>query len=427
MTNDETDARGDVGLFRHAHCKDFGEDDPCYELPLNTVTRTQVASEAPRDTGFASADIVVDFIFNPGNRAEADDENAGFVEPGVLFYENLANGSLPVASEAFTVPDLSTLPMATQSETFDNSSFCCADIQFTALRPSGLPPEVAVIDLGATCAVSDPEGVGTGPRAVGTDGTEYIVVVQPSNAVPTDSDNPFCEATRLVLEAHFPGPGTTLGPPRWSVVLPTPAGMEEGGACFDEDVRCRFATTLAPQADGSVQVTTTTTRIAGGVDGGSLDGQHPEPGPIGSSLPTREQARERYFRFCCQPPDIESGSSSTLGTVRAWVDASGHPGFDRPEAAAVASFTAADVTMDDDGGALLDSCAVAQEFGCGFSQVGWTLQWVFGDGTVSDRTPPFRRADFHQYPRATDDYLGMLVLYNENDQIIEKAYFQVTG
>ena len=117
---------------------------------------------------------------------------------------------------------------------------------------------------------------------------------------------------------------------------------------------------MTPQADGSVRVVTTTTLVAGGVDGTSIDTFR-----FVFLVPTTDsRAKTLAIASCCPDPDVSEGEVSTVGTVRAWPDASGHPGFHLPGATFVeAGFPSAPVVADADGDdagtATLDPCVIA--------------------------------------------------------------------
>jgi hypothetical protein len=426
ISNSTDDSLQDLGIFQHSKCKTQDEDNVCYFLATNEVTLDQV-SASPREDGFTSGDALLDFFFTADNRSEMDDENTGFVEPGVEFYKGLANASDPVEASAFFLPDLATAPVAINEATFGERSVCCNTTSFAQFQTGeDPPPPPTTQNFGAVCDISTSDGVAGGPRAIGSDGTEYVVVVVRSNAVPEDAGRTFCDATRLVLEAHYPanpadGAGA-IGQVRWSITLPTPDGLEPGGECIVEDVRCEFATTVTPQADGSVRVATDTTKFTDGVDGASIDTT-----VFVSFPPSGDFAKRLALGACCPSPDIQDGESSTLGTARTWVDASGHPGFHRQEAARVDGFSAAAVAGDEAGNASLDPCVIAPSFGCSALPDGETAQWVFGDGTLTDKLGGDLDTQAHRYPHTpgADSHLGILIHYDGNGEVVDKAYFTV--
>jgi hypothetical protein len=422
IRNQVSDEVQDLGLYRQQTCKTHDDDHPCYFLATNDVTLDRVAAPEPRQDGFSSGDILLDFLFNRHNRDDLHDEDGAFVSPGVEFYKQLANATDPVEAGDFVLPDLAPSPVAPQGATFGERSVCCNTTTFIDLGdPNGPPPQPIPQAFGAVCDISSLDGVTSGPRAVGPDGTQYVVVRVRASSVPADADRTLCDATRLVLEAHYPAdpgaPQGALGQVRWSIAVPTPAGMQPDGECLVEDVRCEISTTVTPQADGSVRVETTTTRIDGGVDGASIDttvfGFNGAPGALDS---------------CCPTPSVQDGTATTtLGPVRAWVDASGHPGFHRQEAAKVDGFSPVAVTAGPDGTAALDPCVVAPTFGCQPLPDGHTVQWLFGDGAQTDRLGGAVAGQTHRYPRTpgSDPYVGVLVHLDENQEVVDKAYFTV--
>ena len=186
-----------------------------------------------------------------------------------------------------------------------------------------------------------------------------------------------------------------------------------------------MTSTVTPRADGSVQVETVTVKVDGGVDGTSLDETVNEGAP-----PEGDGGLLTGVRFCCPAPVTrDDGTATTLGTVRAWVDASGHPGFHRPEATRIdgdgSGFSAVAVPAPGDGTVTLDPCTIAPAFGCGALPEGHTAQWLFGDGAVTARLDGTLAAQTHRYPRTpgNDAFLGILVHYDENHEVVDKAYF----
>jgi hypothetical protein len=357
-----------------------------------------------------------------------NDEDAGQVHPGLEIYTGLAEASEPVVADAFFVPELSAGRLSPRGGTFETVTYCCNTTTFTVVEPPPIPIER---DFGAVCELSHPEDVVVGPRAAASDGTEYVVTRQGSNAVSADKDRTPCEATKLVLEAHFPpdpDAAPALGPPRWSIDLPTPAGLEDGGECQVENVRCEISTAVTPDIAGSVQVVMITTKIEDGVNGANLDGTA-TTGHDGTFPPSDDVAEGLAIFRCCIEPEIMDGDSSRVGTVRAWVDASGHPGFHRQEATAVPDFVAPFVMADGAGNASLDPCELAPEFGCDSLPSGHRAQWLFGDGTTSQRLSGELANQDHSYPPSYDilftQFLGSLVHYDQNGEVVDKAYFHV--
>jgi hypothetical protein len=432
VRNEATDQLEDVGLFRHDRCLHPDDDHPCYRLALNEVTLDKVAAAHNRGIGLDSGDLLLDFIFTKDNRDELADDDGGQVFPGRDFFKTIATRSPALPDEAFFLPDLATTddPITPSGATFGVRAFCCNTVTFA---PQGggddPPPPAEARDFGAVCDIFTAQEVVDGPRAVGSDGTQYVVVSVGSAAVPATADRSLCPATRWVLEAHyrpsvFQGSGA-LGPVRWSIALPTPDGLEPGGECQHENVRCDVSTNVVPQPDGSVQIETVTTKVAGGVDGTSLDEE-----VLFGAPPEGDPSTQVGVELCCPAPVVlDDGTPTTLGTVRAWVDASGHPGFLRPEATKVADFSATAVTADASGRASLDPCAIAPSFGCGLLPDGHTAQWLFGDGTTSDAVGGTVAAQTHRYPHTpgSDPFLGILVHYDENHEVVDKAYFRVTA
>jgi hypothetical protein len=280
------------------------------------------------------------------------------------------------------------------------------------------------MSFGPVCDVSSTETILASPPAIGTDGTEYVVTTVRSAGGPETAPRTFCDASRRVLEAHLPrNPATPddLGSIRWSVALPTPAGLGTGGQCRQENAKCDFVTFVTPRSDGSIQVETTTFVFAGGVDGDSVDRTITV-----AFTPTGASARQLALFSCCPAPDLEDVDGETIGNVKSWVDASGHPGFHRPEDTQISAFSLVDVTsaVDADAVAALDPCAITSF--CGALPAGHTAQWLFGDGTMSDKVGQLETIE-HQYPHsaATDEFLGLVLHYDENGLLVEKAYFRL--
>ena len=157
---------------------------------------------------------------------------------------------------------------------------------------------------------------------------------------------------------------------------------------------------------------TTTTTIEDGANSNHLDftlGNDPQ-------LPA-------FIMSCCSRPETSDGDGSSVRTDLAWVDASGQPGFHRPEATAVPSFGFARVEVDDAGIAVLDPCAIAPDFGCQALPAGHTARWLFGDGNQTGELSGFLSTQRHKYPPDTLDFLGMLVVFDENGEMIHTARF----
>ena len=199
-------------------------------------------------------------------------------------------------------------------------------------------------------------------QAIGVDGTEYTIAVGGAQAVPEGAPRTLCKAARFALQANYPqvaGVTDRFGPARWSVTLPTPAGLEDGGVCDDEEfflfgedgVRCEITFNVQPQNDGSVRVTSTTQVIVDGVDGNSLDF---------SILFHNDTV---VLATCCPAPDEQEGEDPVAGGTRVTlVDASGHPGFHRQEDTLVPNFdlvTAGVSAGVKPGERILDPCAIA--------------------------------------------------------------------
>jgi hypothetical protein len=430
VSNTVDDSFQPVGIYQHSKCLNQNEDDVCYFLANDEVTLDQIPGIDRSGGFFASGDAMLDIFFTPANRNELDDENDGLIEPGVEFYKKVAEATPPLESNAFFMPDLAANPVTPSAATFGERSVCCNTTTFEDnISFPNDPPIFFSEDFGAVCDLSDADAITAGPRAVGPDGTEYVVVVGGTTAVPDTATRNLCEATRFVLEAHLPadpadGPGA-IGPARWSVVLPTPDGLRPAGECTVEDVRCEFETTVTPQTDGSVQVETVTTKIVDGVDGASIDFTTFTIVGLGDDFLKRTAAEN-----CCPEPVIQDGTeTTTLGTVRAWVDASGHPGFHRQDATRVDSFSATSVVADSTGTASLDPCGVAPGFGCGPLPDGHTAQWLFGDGTRTGKLGGGLATQAHRYPRTAgnDSQLGILVHYDEFGEVADKAYFTVAA
>jgi hypothetical protein len=89
---------------------------------------------------------------------------------------------------------------------------------------------------------------------------------------------------------------------------------------------------------------------------------------------------------------------------------------------------AADLDGDDAGTATLDPCTIAPSFGCGALPAGHSAQWLFGDGTKTDHLDSLAPLD-HRYPHTpgSDTFLGILVHYDENGELVDKAYFTVSA
>jgi hypothetical protein len=416
-----------VGLFRHEACLTQEEEHVCYFLANNLVGLDQVSAAHGRGVGFNSADILVDFFFDPDNRHEMDEANDGFVEPGVDYYKKVADLTDPLTDAAFFLPDLGSA--AIRSDSFTTASYCCNTTTFVTIPlDENPPPPPFPVEYGPICDLSNVDAVNTTPPARGTDGTEFVVVTAQSQTVPPNATRALCRATKRVLEAHFPrqflnGP---IGPVRWSIVLPTAPGLEDGGACRAEAARCDFTTVVTPRADGSVEVATTTTLFEGGVDGASLDTTSSTVfTPVGV-----EQDGLAIEACCPQPNVVEVDGAPIAGVTRALVDASGHPGFHRLDDAKVQDFGAVDLSgsVSDAGVATLDPCVVAPTFGCAPLPDGHTAQWLFGDGVLSAKlggqVSPVGHAYFHS-PHS-DELLGVLVHYDETGEVVDKAYFRLS-
>jgi hypothetical protein len=405
-----------VGMYTYDECKNGDSDHPCYESGVDNV--------ATVDT---SGDFVMDPFFTAPNRTDLHDNEGGTESPGSDLFQRLANQGSPVTVEsgAFDFPDF--VNTTTAPATFGFETNCCADAQ-VMVNGFGL------VDLGRQGAVCEyPEPSST--TSVGSDGTEYTVAAGGIAAVTNDQHRSLCAGTSYVLQARLPaaadGDGRA-GPVRWSIVLPTPAGLESGGACQQDSVRCELSYTVNPQADGSVQVTETTSVITNGVDEDSVTYVIVDNNlnNLGSDL----------FSQCCPTPSTQTGDTPTDGgSTHALVDASGQPGFWQPGDAAVDTFDATTngvaPVVGSPGKFTLDPCAIAS-FACGQLGDGERLVWLFGDGSTTT-VAGLPAVQTHVYPgfSTPQSYLGELVLLGPNCSqdtsrvcnVEDKEYFTVSN
>jgi hypothetical protein len=447
-SNSLTNQIADVGLLPWRDCNDYDTDDPCPTNGGTNVVAIDDFPSTPRDDGYSSTDILVDMFFNAGNRSHLADEDGGLADPGKSIYEGLAGGGQPFEVGAFDFSDLPVPPVTPSSASFTFTTLCCSDVTFV----DPFDPSVTTTqEFGPVCSISTQEGLVGGPRATASDGTEYVVAVVPNQQVPVGAPRAFCDNTRFVLQASLPQEAPALaderlGPPRWSVALPLPDGLEDGGECDDEDfvfgppfdeegVRCEVTFTVTPQADGSVQVESTTSAVTNGADGDSVDFEATAlfPSDIIAAF------------FCCPEGDVRDGDSTeVLDLRRAWVDSSGHPGFFGEDAALVDDFavTTGGVTVGTEGDVTLDPCAIATwacDPGRGADE---RTRWVLGDGVVSDSVAGVPGVVTHRYPvtDGTDLFLGILVrlgpgcedtepnlpAIGTDCQVLDKTYFRVS-
>jgi hypothetical protein len=370
-----------------------------------------------------SQDLLIDFIFNESNRRDLFANDDGQASPGQKIYQGLADSGKPLKVDegAWDFTDLNNTSTAT-SASFNLESVCCADVSFS-FGGTGR-------DVGPVCDQSSPDGLLNGPHALANDGTEYVVLAGGDSEVNPDASRALCDSERFVLEAHLPrafNVTSRMGPLRWSIVLPTPAGLENGGACRDEDVRCEFAFSVQPQADGSVQVSETTTVITNGVDGATLD------------YDAIIDVDILVVGLCCGTPTIQDGDTPTNGGTRlAWVDASGHPAFFKPGAGQVLNFTPFQLQTDSDGFATIDPCGLTQgPWACEAQDPGQQTIVFFGDGSVSQPLTGVPAVQTHRYPRTagTDTFHGEMVLLGPNCSdddtrscnVQQRVDFNVTG
>ena len=224
---------------------------------------------------------------------------------------------------------------------------------------------------------------------------------------------------------------------RWSVTLPTPAGLEEGGVCDDEEesiffnddgVRCEITFNVQPQNDGSVRVTSTTLVIVDGVDGDSID------------FDVFIHDDRLTLIACCPEPEEQDGEDPVAGgTRRTLVDASGHPGFHRQQDTLVPNFdlVTAGVSAGDSpaSGSIPARSPGTGSWACSQLPTGQQYRWLFGDGAISKPAAGTPGPATHIYPtsNASDDFLGVLVLLGGNCSddtsrscdVLEKEYFRV--
>lgn len=390
-----SDFFGVVGLYSWDLCDGEDDEDDCNVPPQS---RDNIASltdfSTTRRPGWDSADILFDPLFSPSSREELEDEDAGLVEPSVKLYGGMAENSPPLEESDFRMPSLTDSTVRAQTDTTDITLEHLDISTFSAFF--------------ADCPAPRPYD---DDAARGNDGTTYRLVplCTPVKLVPSTTDAPDELVLGTALEAtHNPddtGAEDEVG--RWLVELADPVGYGGNGdnQCEDDvgtsiEVVCTVSSTIEPQTDGSVQVTTTTTR----------DGDE-------------------------------------LGTVQTWVDASGHPAFHRENAAEVNGFTTdTSFTMGSGGTTTLDPCSMSYgtvfgvPLGCGplpdVSIIGIHFSvravWVFGDGTVSEQLAVLGPVT-HTYPAAAgpDRYFAELLLVAvpdgaEKGELISKKYASVS-
>lgn len=422
IDNTATNQLVDIRLMGHQQCLTHDDSNQCYRRGGLNAVRLHQLPAPPREAGFASTDLVLDLFFTEPNRDEMEGEDAGNAEPGVEFYTAIAEASRPVAGKDFFLPEMAI--GSSEPDVFLSSTYCCNTTTFQerALPNQPPPPPPIVRNYGPVCDASSDLSANNGPRARGRDGTVYAVVIARTRDANTSTDHTFCRGTRRLLVAHWGVPGEELGPVRWSIELPTPRGLEPNGQCRRENVRCDFVTSVNPRPDGSVQVDIFTLVALNGVDGNRLDILHQSP-----FRPTVAQQDKIALFLCCHEPVVRNVDGAPIGSVRAWVDASGHPGFHRSGDAQVPAFTV--VTQGSgatDGVVTLQPCQIAPTFGCGPLPAGHRVQWLFGDGTKSSRLTA-AAPTAHAYPHTpgTDQFLGVLVQTDAQGRLVNKAYFRL--
>ena len=406
---------GTVGVYDFDLCKQADSDNPCYE-PGND----NVASVADGDGAF-----VIDPFFSPSNRSElADNEGGESVSPGSELWGRISKKGNPMLGADFDFSDLAKT--SAQSATFTLETNCCADLSVVVLGST-----VHVGNVGAVCEYPNPDDLVSQPIARGTDGTEYVVAAGgTTDAVTNDQERSLCSNTSYVLSAHLPRVADDrLGPIRWSVALPTPAALND--ECQQHDARCEFTFTVEPQADGSVQVTQTSSVITNGVDESSLEYTITDPnlGNLGVNL----------YRDCCGLLDADGDTPTDGGNTHAMVDASGVPGFWQPEDTAVDDFSTTTsgiaAVAGSPGKFTLDPCAIAA-FACGPLADGEQLVWLFGDGDKAT-VVGVPAVQTHVYPTfsSPQPYFGELLLLGPNCsddasrvcKLEQKAAFNLTN
>lgn len=382
-----------------------------------------------RGGDFTSSNMMWDPFITQSVRGDIDDDEVlGSKDVGVAFYEGITDSFPAFQNENFTIPQLqdTTIRSHTDSLTAD------LDLTLFPLPPGGIGFDQSIIENDC----EEPQEIDEN-TARGSDGTLYRMVLLCRTQEMRFSLDPFTPSTLLLgtaLSAVIPNNGNSDAgdeeSPRWTVTLPEAPGFDPEGDNSCESafevltydigdgetldwpsghVSCTVDADIQPQADGSVQVTLTTTRSA-------------------TSLPI----------FSIDPFFIGTATSgpTVVGTTRAWLDASGHPAFHLEDAGEVADFSAAAVADDGDGNVTLNACTIAPSFGCDPLPAGHSVRWIFGDGQISDPITgdPDASAVTHQYPAAPGTYLGVLVHFddnfdpedNDNGNVVEKRYFRVT-
>lgn len=414
------EALATIGVYDHDLCaSDNQEHNPCYEPGNDNIVN--VSSN--------TANLVFDPFFNPDNRNELKnhESDAAQISPGTTLFRTFARKGQPVDPDAFQFSDLQNT--SAQSATFSLQTNCCADAHI--IIGINQPTDVDLGNQGAVCEfpIVDPNSV-----ARATDGTEYTVTAGgTTDAVKPTAERTLCSNTSYVLEAHLAKfADDRLGPLRWAVRLPIPAGLETNGVCQQHNVHCDLSFGVDPQADGSVHVTETTTVVTNGVKESSLTytiADDPFAANIGKELSGE----------CCQAPDIQTGDTPTFGGVmHALVDASGEPGFWQDGDTAVDTFAATTdgvaAVPGSPGEFTLDPCAIAGF--CGNLADGQQLVWLFGDGTTRTVTGALD-VQHHVYPTSStpQPFLGELMLLGPNCSqgasrkcnLQNKAYFKLTN
>jgi hypothetical protein len=415
------EALATIGVYDHDLCaSDNQEHNPCYEPGNDNVVN--VSSNA--------ANFLFDPFFNPDNRSELKnhESDAAQISPGTTLFRTFARKGQPVDPDAFRFSDLQST--SAQSANFSLQTNCCADAHI--IIGINQPTDVDIGNQGAVCEfpIVDADSV-----ARATDGTEYTVTAGgTTDAVKPTAQRSLCSNTSYVLEAHLPKVPNDprLGPLRWAVRLPIPAGLETNGVCQQHNVHCDLSFGVDPQADGSVHVTETTTVVTNGVKESSLTytiADDPFAANIGKELSGE----------CCPAPDIQTGDTPTFGGVmHALVDASGQPGFWQDPDTAVDTFAATTDGIAPVAGSpgefTLDPCAIAGF--CGQLADGQQLVWLFGDGTTLPVTGALD-VQHHVYPTSStpQPFMGELVLLGPNCSrdtsrkcnLQNKAYFKLTN
>ncbi|MCC7076558.1 MAG: hypothetical protein IT198_05480 [Acidimicrobiia bacterium] len=379
IRNNVTDSFAVVGLHPWQRCVDNGDGDsdddehPCFTGGYsrdNVGTVADFPTREDRGSEFISADIVIDPVFSPSNRTELQDEDDGLVEPGLIFYGKVAERAVPAEADWFVAPELVASRTRTATPTFTWRPDAWAEY----------PPFTLASNCSPIAETSD---------AVGADGTTYGLVPMCAPIV-WGYDTPAARAQLFGgfgLTAEF-----TNGTPRWVVALPDPVGFDPAGndTCeLNLDRNCRVRTRIAPQGNGSVQVTLST---------------------------------ERPFNV------FGLRVWRSIGTKYAWLDASGHPAHHLAQAAELPNLFAASFrdANDRSGVTALDPCTIAT-WACAPPPADHSVQWVFGDGEVSDPSSAAPTPVGHDYPstRTQQSYYGALVLLDAEGEVAGSAPFIV--